>query len=175
MTVVMYCIKISRAFPKDTVTRHWVGLRVRKERVCQLEKRLRLSRLLVRISSPDVEQVGAIVILSVMFGSLCFVSMWLGCWECRLCTCVACKVTGTSPDLYQILFIRTLYCISSLLCCLLVLHIGSIEMGISRKRPATKNNDTDFSDSRNILPLQSSLGASRLGQEVAHPEHDLKW
>lgn len=47
-------------------------------------------------------------------------------------------------------------------------------MGLSRKRLATKNNYTDFSDSRNSLPLQSSLGASRLGQEVAHPEHDLK-
>lgn len=43
-------------------------------------------------------------------------------------------------------------------------------MGISRKRPATKNNYTDFSDSRNILPLQSSLYASRLGHEVARPQ-----
>lgn len=172
MNVIMYCIKISRAFPQDTVTRHWVGLRVRKARVCQLSNETLPSSRVNFLSRRWTSRRDSYSFSHVWLVLLCFdVAQLL-----RVSLMYVCRVQSRGFELRPLpdTFYPYLVLHQFTLMLPIVLHTGSIEMGMSRKRPATKNNYTDFSDSRNILPLQSSLGASRLGQEVAHPEHDLK-
>lgn len=63
------------------------------------------------------------------------VSLWLICVERRLRTCVVRSVSGSSPILYSLLFINTLF---ALLFCLIVLRTGHNSLYSYRDRQIKK-------------------------------------